>query len=659
MHHMSTKHHCLHAFLFGVVAWLCVLPLYAQKLNLPIEVPADFPTDAVIDITLAPYNAKPNDTLDDTDAIQQAITDHIGTGRFLYFPVGIYILSKPLYTRDKSGKFNARITFIGQSRQHTIFKLIDNAPDFADAANPHAILTTSSIQQQGDSPDGGGNKAFGNYILNMTFNTGRNNPGAIAISAAMSNWGAIQDVIIKSDDGQGIAGIAMTRRIPGPGLIRHVSIDGFDVGIDIADCQYGITMERVALTGQHTAGIRTNMNVLHINELQSQNQCPAVLATKPQSMVTVIHSNLTATASSEPAVVADNYLLLDVRSKGYHRSIKTPTGESFGSYTLMSTVGMKHEQINLRYDYLPVKNSPHFWEPDLTQWIAVGPRKQGENDDTQAIQRAIDSGKRVVYFVNDRQYFVSDTIIIRRNVRHLIAFGSEISLGAAREPFSNIANPRPVFRIDPTSHDQLLVEHLFFNCQYPGQVLFENNSPATLTIRHCGGWVGANGHRHAYRNTANATGTLFVEDVFLPGWNFTNQTVYARQFNPENPDGDGIEPQVLNDGGKLWILGFKTEGPAPFITTKNGGITELLGGYNYISATHQPTVPIDAVPYIIDNATASLTVITENFRDNDYKVYIRDNGRDVLHKDLPPRNGHKGDRSLAITHYQTTPATAE
>lgn len=619
---------------------ICATPLRAQKHLILTGELLNLPPDAVIDITREPYNANPNDDVDDTDAIQRAITDYIGTGRFLYFPIGTYTLTKPLYTRDKSGKFNARITFIGQSHLRTILKLVDSAPDFNDVANPLAMLTTSSIEQQGDSPDGGGNKAFGNYILNMTFNTGKHNPGAIGISAAMSNWGAIQNVIIKSGDGQGIAGIAMTRRIPGPGLIRHVQVDGFDVGIDIADCQYGITMDKLTIANQHIAAIRTNQNVLHINQLNSINTCPAVMVTDSQGTLTLLNSTLMNLQPKGTAIASVGSAILHnvERSAGYDK-----------------TINDSPRHIAKAHPLLPGKGASVFAEPDLSQWIAVGPRKQGENDDTQAIQRAIDSGKRVVYFINDRQYFVSDTIIIRNNVRYLIAFGSEISLGAAKEPFSDIANPRPVFRIDPTTHDQLLIEHIFFNCQYPGEVLFENNSPATLTIRHCGGWVGFDGHRHAYRNTTNATGTVFVEDVFLPGWTFTNQTVYARQFNPENQDADGVEPQVLNDGSKLWILGFKTEGPAPFITTKNGGITQLWGGYNYISATHKPTVPTDAVPYIIDNAKASLTVVTENFRDNDYKVYIRDNGKDIKHADLPPRNGHKGDRSLSIIQYQTQP----
>jgi len=171
--------------------------------------------------------------------------------------------------------------------------------------------------------------------------------------------------------------------------------------------------------------------------------------------------------------------------------------------------------------------------------------------------------------------------------------------------------------------------------------------------------VGAEGHRRAYRNTAKATGKIFLEDVFLPGWEFRGQQVWARQFNPENYDGDGSTPQVANFGGKLWILGFKTEGPAPFLETSRGGTTELLGAYNYISAAQENPVPQGSVPYLAENSFVALTFATDNFRDIDYPVYIRQihQGRTVDWKgpDLPSRNGHSGDRSFAIPRLPIAP----
>jgi hypothetical protein len=56
---------------------------------------------------------------------------------------------------------------------------------------------------------------------------------------------------------------------------------------------------------------------------------------------------------------------------------------------------------------------------------------------------------------------------------------------------------------------------------------------------------------------------------------FQGQTVWARQFNVE---GDGLH--VANDGGTLWILGYKTEGGGTLMETTGGGRTEVLGGFS-------------------------------------------------------------------------------
>lgn len=141
--------------------------------------------------------------------------------------------------------------------------------------------------------------------------------------------------------------------------------------------------------------------------------------------------------------------------------------------------------------------------------------------------------------------------------------GAEITLGRASAPFSDIAHSRPLFRIDPVDGPSLHVENMFFIARYPGEVLFENDSPKPLVIRHRMGWVGYDGHRHSYRGTSRATGPLFIEDVFLPGWDFGAQAVWARQFNPENWDGDGSSRRSPAPVGICGCSGPGSRGPGP------------------------------------------------------------------------------------------------
>jgi hypothetical protein len=602
-----------------------------------------FPADAVVDITAAPYGARPDDDLDDTAAIQRAITDCVDTGKFIYFPEGVYDVSDTLVGKNKEGLWRAMVTLQGEDRERTMLRLRNKAEGFGDAAKPKAMLMTGSIQEPGDEDTGGGNKAFRNYVMDLTLDTGRGNAGAIGIEWAASNWGAIKDVTIRSGDGGGCAGLSMRRKIPGPGYVKRVIIDGFDYGIDVGDMQYGFTLEDVRVKNQRKAGVRLDHNLLHVRRLASDNVVPAVVTTNRESVLTLIDSELRGTAAGGNALeVGGNLLLADLRlapAASIQVRGKTEPARAYHAGAAAHLL-------------LSVEDTPDFWNDDLKDWAAVGGRKPGEMDDTAAIQRAMDAGKATVYFPIGRTYFVSDTIRVRGAVRQVLGMGAEISLGAAEKPFSDPAHPRPLIRIEPTTHDEVFFEHLFFNAQYPGVVIFENDSPKTVVIRHSGGWIGTGKYRRSYQNTPRATGRVFVEDVFMPGWNFENQAVWARQFNPENQEGDGGEAQVRNAGGRLWILGFKTEGQAPFIVTERGGITELLGAYNYVSATFTPTVPAEAVPYVVSDSRAFLSFTTENFRDSDYRVYVRETQgeavRECTREGMPTRSGAPGYRSFYV-----------
>ena len=98
-------------------------------------------------------------------------------------------------------------------------------------------------------------------------------------------------------------------------------------------------------------------------------------------------------------------------------------------------------------------------------------------------------------------------------------------------------------------------------------VFLENTSRRTLVMRRLMiNFQGAD----AYQGSGG--GTVFLEDVVGRWFKFQDQTVWARQFNPE---GDGTH--ILNDGGTLWILGLKTEGDGTLIETRGGGRTEAVG----------------------------------------------------------------------------------
>jgi hypothetical protein len=88
-----------------------------------------------------------------------------------------------------------------------------------------------------------------------------------------------------------------------------------------------------------------------------------------------------------------------------------------------------------------------------------------------------------------------------------------------------------------------------------------------------------------YRNTVSGA-KVFFDNVAIttgvtPGArghgrcavSLEGQKVWARQLNPERG-----EPMILNDGGDLVLMGFKSEDMGIVVHTINGGRTEVLGG---------------------------------------------------------------------------------
>jgi hypothetical protein len=86
------------------------------------------------------------------------------------------------------------------------------------------------------------------------------------------------------------------------------------------------------------------------------------------------------------------------------------------------------------------------------------------------------------------------------------------------------------------------------------------------------------------RTTATTSGRVFL-DNYLDNIRIGGpQTVQVRQYNTENNPYDPNNPRptqnyAINDGGRLIVLGWKTEAPSVNALTKNSGQTEVLGGF--------------------------------------------------------------------------------
>ena len=577
-----------------------------------------FPANAgVIDVTGAPYYAKGDGRTDDTAAIQQALYDYPAKGTIIYLPNGTYLISRPL----RWGRDQRWTVLQGQSRAGTIIKLKDFCPGYDDPAHPREMIWTGGAPAQ----------RFRNQIRNCTFDTGRGNPGAIGVRFNASNVGCLRDVDIRSGDGSGVIGLDLSFADEiGPCFVKNVRIHGFDIGIATKYAVNGVVFENITLTGQNQVGWLNNGHPVTVRNLVSDNAVPAVRQEHWGGFFTLIDADLTGrdAASNGPAielsaggmfvrnVVAKGYAMVLQRSdQGRVESLPGPVVREWASATLPGS--------GPRSLGLPVKETPDVPWDDLKDWAVItdfGAKMDGHTDDSEALQRAIDSGKTTVCLPRG-ELLLGKPVVIRGNVRRLI--GCETSVKVS----PSIPKDTSIFTVGESPEPVLVVER--FACWFwnntSGANFIDNPTRRTLVLRELADVDDTSDRNPNGRGTIiSGPGELFVEDVtgrfhLKPG-----TKAWMRAINPEtNQDHRNTVPEaqwhLKNDGGQLWILGIKTEGPGTVITTRYGGQTELLGGLLYSSGGARTQ---DLPAFIIEDSQASLSVTEANFSNNAYQTLI-------------------------------------
>ena len=518
--------------------------------------------------------AKGDGATDDTAAIKAAYAKKGG----IYFPPGTYLVSDTLMETPK------RFFIQGAGPGKTIIKLKDNAPGFGDAANPKAML------QNWDEKIGKGTngQAFRNSFHDLCVDVGSGNRGAIGILYFTDNQGTIENVHVRSSDPHkvGRAGIALAQGWPGPALLRDIVIDGFDDGIWSIINQYSFTFEHITLRNQLHAGINNTHQMLFIRGLSSaQNSVPAIL--HGSGTLVVIDSELTG--SGEAAIDSKTSVYLrNVRTGGYKNALRSKDGalsgplveEHAGAFTTLFET--EKRSLNLKIEETPSSDcsDPAAWA-SIKKFGAVG---DGKHDDTDAIQKAIDSGARVVYFPR-ATYRIAGTIHVRGSVERIHCMESNLNTGKGSEP---------VFRIEDGAAKFVIIQQLEGGYG-DARLMFEHASIRPLVLKTMiprGGF---------YKNTVKGS-KLFIEDVCAAPCDFGNAVVFARQLNPEN-----MGTKVFVDGGQFWCLGLKTEKAGTALEVKNGGKAEIIGGYIYYNRGTK--MPDGSSPEAFVNIDSEMSVV--------------------------------------------------
>lgn len=534
-----------------------------------------FPTGSgVVDVTSEPYNAVGDGQADDTAAIQQALDDHVGTGRIIYLPAGTFLISDTLSVETEDAQTQPSLTIQGGGATETTLRLAPSTPGFGDPESPKAMLYTGVQNRQGS---GGPVRRL--HLFDMQVLVEDENPGAIGVDFTGHDRSGIENVIVTSTGGAGVMGIRLERPWAGSRMVRNVEVHGFDIGIGVAEESFSNTFEYVTLNGQNQIGFRNNRGFVSIRRLQSNNAVPAVQNVHALGMVVLLEASLFGGTQEHPAIDSEGELFLrDIVTEGYLGSarlrgkvvVEGDAGE-FTSRDPSTLYGSGAQSLGL-----PIEDAPALNWPPLEDWTNVadfGALPQDGVADTEAIQDALSSGASHVYVPFGR-YRLTDTLQIPPTLEALVGMESTLLLrGDILDPDRDAA----LINVEADSESPFRITRFEFSApddavETPLIRMMDHSSTRTVIIDKVDARLRS--WSHIYRGFSEA-GDAFIQNVHAGGVELAaGQNAWLRATNFEHQN-----PMIDNDGAQLWALGMKAWSPNTAIKTSNGGRTELLGGF--------------------------------------------------------------------------------
>ncbi|MEX1015477.1 MAG: glycoside hydrolase family 55 protein [Phycisphaeraceae bacterium] len=533
-----------------------------------------------------------------------------GSARHIYIPDGVYLVSEPIDIGDKKKHI------LGQSRDGVIIRLVEDAEAFQNPDEPAAVFNFARSYEGWHFANN-----FFQRLHNLTVEVGPGNPGAVGVEYHTNNGGDVYNVLIRSLDPErrGAAGFSMVHG-SGPGLIHHLTVDGFDRGVHVTHALHSMAFSQITVMNQRAFGFYNQNHTVSIEGLVSHNTVPALRNGGGDAHLAIVNGRFHGGAGEAAAIINENNATLFARNidtQGYGLSLRNGERQISDAHIdevaypdVLTLFDNDRRSLNLPIEQPPIPGLPATAEG----WTLV---KADGDDLTGPLQQAIDDGAKYIFVQRgDGLLFIRDTIHIRNRVRVIHGAGTLFRSRGFEDDHgfdgnTNTVTPfegeqKPVFRIEDGEADVVMIK-LFRDEYGDAGWTYEHASDRTLVL-----W----GARGNYRNTVEG-GKAFMLDTGLEAGSVVtgDQSVWAWHVNPETYT---HQPQILNDGGRLWVLGIKTEKDRTIIGTRHGGRTEAIGGLLYKNRERVGPMPA----FMVDEASdVSLSYKVTGVR---YQVHVHE-----------------------------------
>lgn len=619
-------------YIFTLLTVLLPAPLAVlQAAETSSQTPITFPKDGGV-LDVREFGAVADDDQDDTAVLQRALDQHANGNRIIYLPPGKWLVRDTLKwpQGERGGMEQKRTILQGAGQSLTLLQLPDATPGFTDAAQPKAMIWTGNRPAQ----------RFRNAVRDLTIAVGKDNAGAIGLQFNASNQGTIRNVSILAAEGSGAIGLDMgfTDEI-GPLLVRNLAVEGFELGINTKWPVNSATFEHVTLRGQRKYGWWNYHQMVFVRGLTSENSVSAMYNEKDSwGTVTLVDSRIVGkdAGPKTPGILNQRQMYLrNVDISGYAKSVdNADKGRDKGDIDAAGHIAedTSHQNVTGLFrsipdstfatagavTHLPVKESPAVpWGDPAKGWgnlVTFGADPTGKADASPALQAAIDSGARTVYLPAGMRFQFNETVELRGPVERIIGLeGNFHTDGRAVWKLVDGKHPRGL-----PDAQTVVIERMSGTSGGAG-IPIRHESRRTLVVSSTIGF-GVEGH---------GAGDIFLDDfcgtlnLHQPG-----QSAWCRQLNTEHTG-----TMLRNNGGRLWILGMKTEKIGTVIETVNGGITDAAGVFIYSNQGWDEKVPA----FIIDNSTATLAGINErNFNRRPVSLWFRETQGDETRESKSP-----------------------